>query len=218
MLLFTILVFAVDTFIVAAVQMIAFTVMCFSAKIPLKKIFPHWKLLLFLAVLVMALQMIFGGGTITGLMICCRIVSLTVLLPMLTMTSETGRLAYGITRLGLNYRAAYIITSTLNMIPAFEDEARLIMDARKLRGVRSFETGGFFSRLNEYRAIALPLMIRAMRKAQLASLAMDSRAFGAYKSRTWLLEARLGTADYLAFACGSACFAAALAANFLLNG
>ena len=245
-LLLTFLVFIVDSLPVAAVQMLLFIVLCLAAKLPLKRIFSHYKILLFLVVLVIALQMLFGqespasryilkplapdwvpllggrgslklDGLLTGLMISCRIVALTVLLPALTMTTEAMNLAYGITRLGINYRAAHIITSTLNLIPSFEEETRLIMDARKLRGVVSFESGNFFSKLKEYPALALPLMIKAMRKALMVGLAMDARAFGAYKTRTWLLTVKMSSLDSAAFAAGAGYTILIIALNCFLK-
>ncbi|MDR1859201.1 MAG: energy-coupling factor transporter transmembrane protein EcfT [Treponema sp.] len=245
-LLFTILVFVIDSLAVAAGLMLFFAAVCLSARIPLKKLFPHWRFLLFLAAFVLVVQMLFGreapgcryllkplfpqgvpllggrgslklDGLFTGLMICCRIVALTILLPTLTRTTDARQLAYGITRLGLHYKAAHVITSTLNLIPSFEEETKLILEARRLRGVRSFENGGLLSKLKEYGAIALPLMIRAMRKAQIISLAMDARAFGAHKTRTWLFATKMSAIDYTAFACGIAFSAAAVAAQLLIT-
>ena len=245
-LLFTVLVFIVDSLYLAVIQMLFFVAICLSARIPIRKIFTHYRFLLFLVVLVLILQMLFGqetpgcrylvhplipewfpllggmgslklDGLFTGLMISCRIIALTVLLPALTMTTEARLLAYGITRLGINYWAAHIITSTLNLIPSFEEETRLIMDARKLRGVVSFEKGNLFSRLKEYPALALPLMIKAMRKALMVGLAMDARAFGAYKTRTWLLSARMSAIDIAAFAAGTAYSVIIITANCMLK-
>jgi energy-coupling factor transport system permease protein len=241
--LFTILVFVVDSLPVAAMQMVIFITLCLSAKIPVKKIFPHSKFLIFLVLFVITIQMLFGretsdsryllhplfpewmpliggkgslklDGLLTGLMISCRIVALTALLPVLTMTTEARILAFGITRLGVQYRIAHIITSTLNLIPSFEDETRLIMEARTLRGVDVFDTGNFFARLKEYPALAIPLMIKAMRKALLIGLAMDARAFGAYKSRTWLLTARMSVSDYTVIAAGIGYAVMVIAANY----
>jgi energy-coupling factor transport system permease protein len=216
------LVFIINELIVAAVQMMLLVSLCLAARIPLKKIFPHAQLLAGVIALVIALQIFFGQGLYTGLMIGCRIVALTALMPMLTMTTDAQRLAHGITRLGLNYRAAYIITSTLNLIPSFEEEARQIMDARRLRGMRSVK-------LREYPAIALPLMVKALRQAQLMALAMDSRAFGAYPARTWISAIKttgaspiggikLSAADYGALAAGIAWAVIAVTANCLLGG
>jgi energy-coupling factor transport system permease protein len=171
---------------------------------------------LFLVVFVIVLQVLFGGGLSTGLMICCRIIALAVLMPALTMTTEARLLAYGIVRLGINYKAAFIITSTFNLIPAFEEEAGLIIDARRLRGVKYLETGNFFRRIGEYPAIALPLMIKAMRRAQILGLAMDARAFGAFKTRIWLEESRFSVIDYRAFAAGILYCAIAVTANYMI--
>jgi len=191
--------------------MVLFTGLCLAVKIPVKKIFPHVQILLGVIALVMVLQALFGQGLYTGLMISCRIIALTVLMPALTMTTDPQTLALGITRLGLNYRAAYIITSTLNLIPLFEEEARQIINARRLRGMKSVKPG-------DYPAIALPLMVKAMRQAQLTGLAMDTRAFGAYSTRTWLHEIKLSAADYGAFAAGIAWSAIAVTANTLFAG
>ena len=190
--------------------MCAAFVLCRAAGIPLKKVFPHARLLAGLIALVMVLQVLFGRGLSAGLMIGCRVITLVVLMPLLTMTTTAKDLALGITRLGAPYRAAYIITSRLNLVPSFEEEARLIADARRLRGMES-------PKLREYPALVLPLMVKAMRKAQLAGLAMDARAFGAYKTRTWLHEIQFSVADYLALGAGISCFAVAVTANVLIT-
>jgi energy-coupling factor transport system permease protein len=41
-----------------------------------------------------------------------------------------------------------------------------------------------------------PLVISAMRRAQLMAVAMDSRAFGATRSRTYLEDIRMGPKDW----------------------
>jgi len=208
--LFTVLVFIINKLPVAAAQMALFAGLCLAAKLPVKKVFPHGLFILGVIALVVVLQIFFGQGVYAGLMIGCRIVALSSLMPILTMTTEPQILALGITRLGLNYRAAYIITSTLNFIPLFEEEARQIIDARRLRGIVSVKPG-------DYPAIVLPLMVKAMRQAQLTGLAMDTRAFGAYQTRTWLREIKLSAADYRAFAAGIAWAVIAVTANHLLG-
>jgi energy-coupling factor transport system permease protein len=156
--------------------------------------------MLFLIALVVILQTVFGGGLITGLMIVCRIISLAVIFPLLTMTTETGDIAFGISRLGFNYKTAYIITSAFNIAPSFQEDARQLLDARKLRGAMSRGKKNPFARFGEYAKIALPLIIKAMRRASSAGLAMDSRAFGAYKTRTWPRTAGMSAVDFTTLA------------------
>jgi energy-coupling factor transporter transmembrane protein EcfT len=55
-----------------------------------------------------------------------------------------------------------------------------------------------------------------MRKAQYAGIAMDSRAFGACRTRTWLTEIKMKREDFLAFAASFVFSAVMLALNFAL--
>jgi len=239
--IFTIQVFLVSNLAVAVMQLLFFSVICFLSRIPLKKIFPHAKLLLCMIVLAVILQTLFGretpetrfllnpliplfggigslklDGLFTGLMIGCRIISLSILMPVLARTTEPRLLAYGITRLGMNYKAAYIITATLNLIPLFEEEVRHITDACRLRGAAVFDKGSFFSRLKQYPPLVFPLIVKAMKRSSVISCAMDSRAFGAHKTRTWILQTKMAVPDYLTFAAGISFFVIAVTANFML--
>jgi energy-coupling factor transport system permease protein len=240
--LFTVVVFAVDKLPLAAGQMLILLCLWIAAALPINKLLSYTKLLLFFVVFIIVLQMVLGpennagfllrplvprgvpliggmgslkrAGLFTGLTIACRLVSLMTLMPMFTMTTESRMLALGLTKLGINYRAAYIITTTLNLAPFFEEEAAAIMDARKLRGMNAFETGKLFDRLKEYPALAFPLIINAMRRAQLMGTVMDARGFGAYKTRTWLENISMTAIDYTALAAGIAYAALALFLNF----
>jgi energy-coupling factor transport system permease protein len=84
-----------------------------------------------------------------------------------------------------------------NLVPVFKEDALVIIEAQKLRGMRSFEEGSFFYKIQAYPFLVLPLMLGAMRKAQLSSIAMDSRAFGVYKTRTWLDKPKMNLYDFL---------------------
>jgi len=64
--------------------------------------------------------------------------------------------------------------------------------------------------------MVVPLVLGAMRRAQAASVAMDSRAFGAFKTRTWLEKPVMKSHDYL-FLAGFLVFSAlALYGNYFL--
>jgi energy-coupling factor transport system permease protein len=176
--------------------------------------------MLFLIALVVILQTVFGGGLITGLMIGCRIISLFIILPLLTMTTSTGDIALCLTRLGFNYKTAYIITSAFNLLPSFREDARQLLDARRLRGGAALRRGwgkNMFARFGEYAKIALPLMIKAMRRASAVGLAMDARAFGAYRARTWQHETRMSAIDFTAIAAGVFYAAVVITANYIIK-
>jgi len=161
--------------------------------------------------------MAFGGGLITGLMIACRIISLVIILPLLTMTSPPGDIAFGITRLGFNYKTAYIITSAFNILPSFQEDARQLLDARKLRRGVMPRGKNVFARFGEYAKIALPIMIKMMRRASAAGLAMDARAFGAYRARTWRHETGMKAVDFTALTAALVYAAVAVTANYIIK-
>jgi len=244
--LFTVLVFIINSLAVAAVLMIFFFVLGLLSGLTVKKIFPHGKIIVFVIVMAVILQILFGretpetryilkplipeyfplaggagslklDGLFSGLMIGCRIMALSILLPLLVITTEPRLLALGITRLGINYRAAFIITSTLNLVPLFEEEGRNITETCRLRGINVFEKGNIFSKLKEYSVFAFPLIIKSMKRSSIMGLAMDARAFGAFKTRTWLLQIRMKTADYLTFSAGIVFTVIAVMLNYTIK-
>jgi len=234
-------VFAVGSPLPALALMLAAALLAAAARLPFRSVFPRPGFLVFLLVIIVAAQMLFrhggdgryilrplfpewlpvvGGfgldGLLAGITIACRVVALAVLMPVLVLTTEPRLLAFGLTRLGANYRVAHVVTATLNLVRSFEEEVALIMDARRLRGVNVGRgIASVFARLSEYRAVALPLMIKVMRRSADVALALDSRAFGAYRTRTWLVSSRPGFADFASLALGVLFCAAVLLADRL---
>jgi energy-coupling factor transport system permease protein len=246
-MLFTVLVFVVDKLPVAVSLALSFFVIRLTAGIPIRGI-RFAKPLAMLAVFIIVMQVLFGpgenyivkpifppwfplaggygslkwDGLFLGLTICCRLAALTLLLPMLTLTTAPREIAAGLSFLGFNYRTAFIITTAFNLIPLFQEEGKLIMDAQKLRGVRSFdrrsfEKDSFLGKLKAYPSLVVPLMLGAMRRARSASIAMDARAFGIYKTRTWLERPVMKKIDYLSIAVCLLFSAGLLSLNFFLD-
>ena len=238
--LFTVLVFIVDKLAIIVVIALSFLVIRITFKMPFREI-KHLKTLSMLVIFLILLQILLGkgenyilkpifplsfpllggmgslkwDGLFTGLAIGCRLFALILILPLLASTTPPEKIAVGLAAFGLNYRIAFIITTAFNLIPLFEEEGRVIMDAQKLRGMRSFEEGSFFSRIKAYRGIVIPLMLGAMRKAQLAGIAMDSRAFGIYNKRTWIDWPVMKKRDYITVAACVIYSAVILFFNFL---
>jgi len=209
-LIITFLIFYVDKLLICVVLFSSILMLRIACKIPIKNIKP----LIAVSLLVFISQILFASGEnyiikpffglslkwegiFTGLTIVCRLAALVFLLPLLTETSTPYGIARALTGFGINYRAAFIITTAFNLIPLFREEGRAIMEAQKLRGGNYLENGRFISKIKAYPSLVVPLVLGAMRKAQYASVAMDSRAFGAFKTRTWLEKPVMKVHDYL---------------------
>jgi energy-coupling factor transport system permease protein len=222
-LLLTLLVFIIDTLPASVCLLLSFTAIRFTAGIPLRGV-KYLKNLTLLASFIILMQTLFGQGEnyilnplfpvsfpffggkgslkwegfFFGIVIVCRLASLMLILPVLTRTTPPYKITSGLCALGVNYRASFIITTALNLIPIFYDEAQIIMDAQRLRGLRKFG-------IKSYIKLLIPLMLGAMQKAQMSSVSMDSRAFGAYKSITLLEKPKMKMTDFY-FLSGSIIF------------
>jgi len=207
-LLFTLLIFLVDKLPVAVCLLMSFILIRFVSKVSFNGL-KLVKNLTLLVTFIVLMQMLFGPGEsyiikpfkwegfIFGLMISCRLAALMIILPVFTETTPPHKIAAGLCALGFNYRASFIITTAFNLIPFFKEEALVIMDAQKLRGMRVFERQMHGIRgMRAFTGLLVPLMLGAMRKAQAASVAMDSRSFGIYKTRTWIDKPKMKICDF----------------------
>jgi energy-coupling factor transport system permease protein len=148
-----------------------------------------------------------GAGNITlegilfAILLMFRLISMIVLLPLVSMTTPVQILALGLVKIGFPYQISYTLTSALNMVPILQSEISSIVDAQKLRAMQTFEKGKLREKLSSYPALVTPLVIGAMRRAQAMAVAMDSRAFGAYKTRTYIEDVQLESTDWIFMFC-----------------
>jgi energy-coupling factor transport system permease protein len=119
------------------------------------------------------------------------IVSLSVLFGV---TTDPARMVESMIQVGrIPYRIGYTAYASMRFIPIYENEAQVITNAHLIRGVG--EAGkSFRSRLKLYWSLLVPLLVSGIRRAQIASIAMDSRGFGAYSKRTIMREIKVSRA------------------------
>ncbi len=154
-------------------------------------------------------------GILFALLLSLRLLAMITVLPLISMTTPMHLFTLGLVRLGLPYRLAYTMTTALNLIPILQAEANVIVDAQRLRAFQVFEKGRFLEKLRAYPSLVTPLIIGAMRRAQLVAVAMDSRAFGASENRTYIQDIRMRFADWAFLAFSALYVGAASAANYL---
>jgi energy-coupling factor transport system permease protein len=112
-----------------------------------------------------------------------------------TMTTDPGRLVDSLIQVArVPYRIGFTAYAAMRFIPIYQYEAQVILNAHQIRGVGD-EGKSFTSRLKLYRSMLVPLLVSGIRRAQAASIAMDSRAFGAYDKRTQIRKATVSRSD-----------------------
>jgi energy-coupling factor transport system permease protein len=156
-------------------------------------------------------------GILFAVLLSLRLVAMVIVLPLVSMTTPVHIFTLGLVRMGLPYRFAYTMTTALNLIPLLQAEANTIADAQKLRAFQVFEKGGFLDKLKAYPSLVTPLIIGAMRRAQLIAVAMDSRAFGASTNRTYIQDIRMRARDWAFVALAVLFVGVAGAVNFIIG-
>lgn len=127
-----------------------------------------------------------AAGILNGVAIFFRILALASLTLIFTLTTDPARLVESVIQVArVPYRIGFTLYAALRFIPLLENEAQVLANAHRVRGVGAGGEG-WAARLRLAASLVVPLLVSGLRRAQLMALAMDSRAFGATPQRTVL--------------------------------
>ncbi len=123
------------------------------------------------------------GAFLIGLATSLRLASLLVM-AMLGGLTTTGpdMVRSMVQQLRVPYRIGYTALAAFRFVPRFGYELETIRQAHRVRGVAGGR--GPIAAFKRYSGYVIPLLAGAIRHAERVALAMDSRAFGAYPTRT----------------------------------
>lgn len=144
----------------------------------------------------------FGGeiilthdGLVNGLRVALRLLVVTTITPLITLTTPIEELLVSLVQSGMPYEIAFAMTTSINLLSILKSDAEEIVQAQKVRGFRGFEERGIINKLRAYIPLVIPVMIEAFVIARQMEIAMKSRAFGAKPHRTFLSEVRMARVD-----------------------
>lgn len=123
-------------------------------------------------------------GLMFALGIGSRIIALVLSSLLLVLTTHPGRLMNSLTEKGMSPKFAYIISSTLQLIPAFRDRADSILLAQRSRGLKL--KGSPVRRVKALLPLLGPLVLGMFTDVEERSTAMEARAFGSTARRSSL--------------------------------
>lgn len=150
-------------------------------------------------------------GLAYGLMVIFRTLTLILVTPLVTFTTNLNELIVGLVRIRIPYKVAFVFSATLRFVPLLLEDIQTIIEAQRLRGL-ALERMNLLQRLRVYSRIAVPLILGAMTKSQQIDVVLASKAFSGNPDRTYLHESSLRTADYAVLVL---CFGMLLAALVL---
>jgi len=166
---------------------------------------------------VTALQALFSGDVLTGLLTGAAVLERLVILMLggTMLAAYPGHaLVQAMIQLRLPYQLAYMVSVGLRFVPQFSESFRDSLVAMQLRGV-DFRQLKMKARLKIYTYLLMPTIAAGVQRAQKLSMAMELRGFGAHEQRGSYAPLVMRTKDWLAFA-GVTAWAAGLAAVEIL--
>lgn len=107
-------------------------------------------------------------------------------------------LGMGLQKLGIGYTVPFMLTTSFKFLPEFMSSYRTIKESFLTRAFQ-LDKGGFVQKLKNFVPLFIPLIDSSLGKATDIAAAMQLRAFGAKKKRTFytVYPFRLGDALFL---------------------
>ena len=116
------------------------------------------------------------------------------------LTTEPSEFASSLNKLGISYKASYTVSIALRYIPDIQRDYRDISFAQQARGIDLSKKEKLSKRIKNSTAILMPLIFSSLDRIDKISLAMELRAFGNGKKRTWYNGRKFDKRDYIAIA------------------
>jgi energy-coupling factor transport system permease protein len=111
-------------------------------------------------------------------------------------TTTVEEFAFALTRLGVPYRAGFVVTLAFRLVPVFLDSALTVVDAQRCRGL-DFARGRLHQRIARYVPVIVPVFIGGLRRADQMAFALEVRGFSAGRRRTGLPRPAVNLGDCL---------------------
>ena len=116
------------------------------------------------------------------------------------LTTDPSEFAASLNKIGVSYKVAYTVSIALRYIPDVQRDYKDISFAQQARGIDLSSKEKLSKRIKNSAAILMPLIFSSLERIDKISLAMELRAFGNNKKRTWYNSRKFGKTDYISIA------------------
>jgi energy-coupling factor transport system permease protein len=112
------------------------------------------------------------------------------------LTVDPNDLALSLISMKLPYEFAFAFSLAFRFVPTIATEAQNILDAQQSRGYE-MQKKGLISQVKNLFPLLIPLIICSIRRAFNVAEALESRAFGSKKERTYYYSIRYTLKDWI---------------------
>ncbi|WP_164504782.1 energy-coupling factor transporter transmembrane component T [Levilactobacillus huananensis] len=103
-------------------------------------------------------------------------------------TTTIDEMTVSLESVGLNYRAIFVLSSTMRMVSTLTKRSKEIFQVQSARGINS--TGKISIKFLSFSSAIIPLIVGAIMEAEERSLALEARGFSLKGPRTTLVTIR----------------------------
>jgi energy-coupling factor transporter transmembrane protein EcfT len=125
-------------------------------------------------------------GAIFALISVGRIILVMAGFILFAMTTRLDTLMISLKQVGVPSSLAYIIVTTLQIVPRFQAKAVTILDAQRARGLET--EGNLLVRARAFVPIVLPLALGSLLEVEERAIAIEARGFNSNKKETSVIE------------------------------
>ncbi|MDD3140631.1 MAG: energy-coupling factor transporter transmembrane component T [Lachnospiraceae bacterium] len=129
---------------------------------------------------------IYQKGLKTAISLSFMIMNIAGIFVWLFQTTENKEISRALEVSGMNYKAAYVFTSTLQMIEILGKSSKTIMNAQKARGVET--EGNMIVRAKAFVPSLVPLILGAVISSEERVLTLEARGFSIQGEKTHLFN------------------------------
>lgn len=129
---------------------------------------------------------VYEGGLQSGLVLAFSICNIAGIFIWMFQTTENKEISRALEDSGLNYKAAYVFMSTLQMIKVLGHNSNTIMNAQRARGVET--EGNLLVRAKAFFPSLVPLILGSITSAEERVLTLESKGFDVNGPKTHLFE------------------------------
>ena len=150
-----------------------------------------------------------GSAVAFGMVAAIKIIVMLVAGIVFLSTTSVEESTIGLVKLGVPYVMCFAFSTALRLVPTFAATGATVVEAQRSRGLE-LDTGSLWSRMKAYIPLMAPIFLVSIRNANLMAMALEARGFGASKKRTFYIQIKMRSVDWLALAATAALAAASV--------
>lgn len=128
------------------------------------------------------------AGLASAIMLGFSITNIAGIFIWFFQTTENKEITYAMNNSGMNYKAAYVFTSSLQMVEVLGKSSKTIMNAQRARGVET--QGNMIVRAKAFFPSLVPLILGAITNSEERVLTLESKGFDVNGKKTQLVEVK----------------------------